>query len=187
MALTRRITLANLFLTIFWCAVSAGCSRPESQTAAEQSLAAVEVAEPRVDFKAMVERPAVAREIALAEQERPTDKRRTLPKLGSINVSYSERVGALALRLLSEVEPEFKDMTARALIEAIYIDDYGEPGGVAGSLYQLGNRAIMKELERRPRLELEQLKPASNSSIYTGPCGEELSVNQMLGELIEKK
>jgi hypothetical protein len=188
MAPTHRMTLANLFLATFWCAVAAGCNRPERGAVVEQPLAAVEVAELRVDFKAMVERPEVARQIAIAEQVLPTDERRIFPKLGPTNVSYADRVDAVASRLFHEAEPKFKNMTARALINSIYTyKGYDEPKGVAGRLYQFGNLAIMEEIALRPRHDLELLRPASDEMIYNGPNGEALFLKEFVEELINNK
>jgi hypothetical protein len=120
-----------------------------------------------------------------AERDLPTDVWKTLPKVGHINSSRSNREGELAQELLAAIKPRLKGMSARELLESLKTFPCGACGsfyGVAYYVYCGGNQLIIQEIEGRPASELGALRSFRNSNrdVFNGDSGPRLLVGDLV-------
>jgi hypothetical protein len=120
-----------------------------------------------------------------AERDLSTDKWETLPKMGYINSSRSDRESELAHELLATIKPRLKAMSARELLESLKTVPDGACGsfpGVAYYVYRDGNWLIMQELKTRPTSELASFRKFrdDNREVFTGDSGPLLLVGELV-------
>lgn len=127
----------------------------------------------------------VVARIKAAECDLPSDEWETLPKIGRTNRTRGAREGSLALELLEGLKPLLPKMSVRELIASLKTFPYPEYGsfpGVEYGVFEGGNDMIIEELKRRPRSELDVLKPfrQDRRAVWTGDAGPPLSVGELV-------
>lgn len=171
------ITLLYAFLFL---AVVTGCS-PETKRATSQhdtnEISILDEIMSREDVKARAK---------AVERDLPTDEWReggeTRP--GRYNVSRSSREGELAVELLDEIKPKLSQMSAAQLVNSIktYSMTLGSFYGTDYYFFLIGNSMIMKELQSRPKSELESLRDfrTDNREVWTGDNGPPCNIGDFI-------
>ena len=123
---------------------------------------------------AALQQPEVADVIKQAERDLPDDTWQDKP--WRANVSRTEREYEVATNILATFEPKFSQMTVAELIHALKVVPYpslDDFRGVAGDVYEMGNRAIIRQIKSRPAEELRVLPGLADDKleVYEGPQG----------------
>jgi hypothetical protein len=111
-------------------------------------------------------RPEYAEAIKQAERTLPDDEWNNDPM--HMNLSREQREMSVATNILGTVEPRLKQMTVTELVHSLKIVprlSYGDFGGVACYVYEIGNHEILLEIKSRPKAELEVLPSLADDQV----------------------
>jgi hypothetical protein len=133
-----------------------------------------------------LEKPEYAEATKQAERDLPGDKWTDKP--WHMNVSQDEREHQLTMKILDELEPQFKRMSVTELVRAFKVVP-NSPAGVLinvghvqESVYFNGNMEIMKEIKSRPKEELKVLPNLADDSfvIFLRPQGPMMTLSDFV-------
>jgi len=144
-------------------------------------------------FDETIAKPEYADVIKQAERDLPDDKWMTEPFRA--NRSRAEREYHVVTNILAAIEPKLKRMSVTELVRSLKIEMgptvlvTNDFSGVAEGVYLGGYSMIKKEIQSRPKKELEVLPSLGDNSVwlFTGPQGPPVTLESFVQyDLFEK-
>lgn len=140
-------------------------------------------------FDEALAKPEYAYAIKQAERDLPDDE--WANKAFRQNMSREQRDYRVATNILAEIEPKLKQMSVTELIQSLRVDYSpafdvtNDPTDVAEDVYLVGFDMVKKEIQSRPKKELEVLPGLADGNVLldTGEQGPPETLESFVHEM----
>jgi hypothetical protein len=176
--------MRSALLVLLVSLLTSGCGKNASKHAAAANL----------QFGATLDEllavPEYSSAIAEAQRDLPQDKWEEKPF--HHNESRAQREGAVAQSMLDHIRPRLQQMNAIDLVRSLKVHRYPAIEsfpGVAEYVYAWGNCTIIKELQSRPRGQLEAAARLADDKleVYEGPQGSGETLADVINGILTTK